>query len=193
MESTGISVLQIRSGLPLQDRLPVWHDAKQLTLMVFNSQFLALNFASFVLLFCCSKANPAQQQSVSGRWLPAVHIWKISTRNAFGSFIRATLLETGVGSWKQYRRKFVSPELANQQQTHCSRNRNVDGGLQKESCPILHKKKRWFQQGQVAFITRITPTMKRISDLYLSISLYCPAQQARRSRTSSNQMAELGL
>lgn len=70
MESTEISILHIRSGLPLQDRLPVWQEARQLTPVVFNYQFLALNFAPFVLSFCCFKANPAQQQSVSGRWLP---------------------------------------------------------------------------------------------------------------------------
>lgn len=69
MESTEISILHIRSGLLLQDRLPLWQEERQLTPVVFNSPFFALNLPFFVLLFCCSKADPAQQQSVSGRWL----------------------------------------------------------------------------------------------------------------------------
>lgn len=40
---------------------------------------------------------------------------------------------------------------------------------------------------------RITSSRKRICDIYLSSSVYCSAQQARQSHTSSNQMAKLGL
>lgn len=66
-ENTVISILHIRQDFPLQNRLPAWRQARQLTPVVFNSQLLP-----FVLSFCCSKANPAQQQSGSGRWLPCL-------------------------------------------------------------------------------------------------------------------------
>lgn len=44
-------ILHIRLGLPLQNRLLTRQEARQLTPVVFNFQFLALNYASFALNF----------------------------------------------------------------------------------------------------------------------------------------------
>lgn len=132
----------------------MWQEERQLIPVFFNSPFFALNLAFFVLSFCCSKADLAQQQSVSGRWLLLLmdsclylqnHCkWnqKIkSTANGIQKILMcfAYGVWTQVQLWKCYGRKFVPSDLSNQLQTHCSRNRNINSGLQKESCHFLQR------------------------------------------------------
>lgn len=71
-------ILHIRLGLPPQDRLPVQQQARQLTPVGFNSQFLALSYASFALNFAAPvpiqlNRNQCPADDFPSRWT-AVHI-----------------------------------------------------------------------------------------------------------------------
>lgn len=118
----------------------------------FNSQFLALKLHPLYFHFTAPK--PIQHNSNQSladdcpSWWTAVHIWKMSTTNAFRRFLCALLVESELRSWKCYRGKFLPSELSNQQQTRCSRNRNVNGKLQKGVLPPPPQGKKWqLQQG----------------------------------------------
>lgn len=153
-----ISILHIRQDFPLQNRLPVWRQARQLTPVVFNSQLLP-----FVLSFCCSKANPAQQQSGSGRWLPCPMDSCPHLKSRHHNCLQKFLMCFACGVWTQ-----VKEVLQEDVCTVRDVKPATDSLQQNQKCQWLapkgvmsrppRERKWWLHQGQVTFTTRSTPT-----------------------------------